>query len=363
MVTTPIKPQRLSVGDAPDNSSDNNGKGEWGTPQIATPAIVGGILLLLFAAYFIWQRKPLEKRSYDYRPVRSEWTSRIERMFSQRRKRHRVLHSSTPVTLVDSMRSSGYAFDLNRGSRVTRSDSSDSQTPLTSTCYALDYPPNESSDYPPNRLSDSPPPIPKPPMVRWWWIFGSRPQQIKSEEPGQRWRVDDPDGSSSGHGHTSNGYAGLLRTLYEGQEDGEDEVIRIGENFPSVASTPMIQPVPEQAGVVRGMPMVPEHPQSNGTLTPPPAASALTKLRRHAGRFLSRLHVILPPSYDLSQLSQSRFPSTEATARLAHSGPYMTIPPPVRAAGYSSPRMFHGRDLSSESFLATQPPMVVTSMY
>ncbi|KAF8444938.1 hypothetical protein L210DRAFT_3629128 [Boletus edulis BED1] len=357
MVTTPIKPQRLTTGDAPDNSSDNNGKGEWGSPQIATPAIVGGILLLLFAAYFIWQRKPLEKRSYDYQPVRSEWTSRIERMFSQRRKRHRVLHSSTPVTLVDSMRSSGYAFDLNRGSRVTRSDSADSQTPLTSSCYAIDYPPNESSDYPPNRLSDSPPPIPKPPMVRWWWIFGSRPQQIKSEEPGQRWRVDDPDGSSSGHGHTNNVYAGLLRTLYEEQENGEDGVIRIGENFPSVASTPMIQPVPEQAGVVRGMPMAQEHPQSSPT--PPPVASAP---QSYAGTPVSSARG-LPPSYDVSQLGQSRYPSTEATARLAHSGPYMAIPPPVRAAGYSSPRMFHGRDLSSDSFLATQPPMAVTSMY
>lgn len=71
----------------------------------------------------------------------------------------------------------------------------------------------------------------------------------------------------------------------------------------------------------------------------------------------------LPPSYDVSQ-SRTRYPSAEDIIRQAPSGPYMAIPPPVRAVGYySSPRAFHGRDLSSDSFLATQPPMVAPSMY
>ena len=188
-------------------------------------------------------------------------------MFVLGRKRKRVLHSNAPVTLDDSIRSSGLTLDYRRP-RQDRSDSSDSQTPLTSTSYAFDYPPNQ--------LSDSPPPIPKRRTVRWWWLFGSRPQQVKPEEPGQRWRVDGPDRSSTGHGHSSHGhqYTGALGALHEDPEEVEDSVIPIGENFASIASTPMTQHFPEQARSIRGMPTVPEYPWSSGARTPVPAASA-----------------------------------------------------------------------------------------
>lgn len=253
-----LNPLNLNFLQARDDS-DHGGDGDWGTPQIATPAIVGGVLLLLFIAYFIWQRRPHDRRSYDYHQVRSDWVTKIERMFVPRRKRQRVLHLSAPLTLDDSMRTSGLTFDFNRRSRQCRSDSSDSQTPLTSAGYALDYPPN--------KLPESPPPIPKRPTVRWWWVFGSRPQQVKSKEPDQRWRVDGPDGSSTGHGHSSHGHrcVGALGPLHEDPEDGEDEVIRIGENFASVASTPLTQHFPEQARFIRGMPTVPEHPWSSAS--------------------------------------------------------------------------------------------------
>ncbi|KAF8547610.1 hypothetical protein OG21DRAFT_898628 [Imleria badia] len=349
MVAASLKPQ----------ARDESDHGDWGTLQIATPAIVGGVLLLLFVAYFIWQRRPHDKRSYDYHQVRSEWVTKIERMFVPRRKRQRVLHSSAPVTLDDSMRTSGLTFDFSRRSRQSRSDSTDSQTPLTSTNY------HDPFDYPPNKPPESPPPIPKRPTVRWWWLFGSRPQQIKSEEPGQRWRVDDPDGSSTGHGHSNHGhrYAGALGPLHEDQEDGEDEVIRIGENLTSVASTPMTQHFPEQARFVRGMPTVPEHPSSSGSgsRTPVPPASVP---QSNPGTPVSSADRGLPPSYDASQ-SHVRYPPTEDAFHQTRISPYMVIPPPVRAAGYPSPspRPFHGRELSSDSFLTTQPPMVAASMY
>lgn len=357
------------------DDSDGSGKGDWGTSQIATPAIVGGVLLLVFAAYLIWQRRPhdkRDKRSYDYHQVRPDWIAKIERIFVLRRKRQRVLHSSAPVTLDESMRSSGFMFDYRR-SRQYRSDSSDSQTPLTSTSYAFDYPPNQ--------LSDSPPPIPKRRTVRLWWLFGSRPQQVKPEEPGQRWRVDGPDGSSTEHGHSSHGhrYVEALGALHEDPEEVDNDVIRIGEDFTSAASTPMTQHFPEEARSIRGLPTVPEHPSSSGIRTPVPAASASqSNSGTPVSPFVSRecvdvLDVVLdqqvssanrglPPSYDVSQI-HTAYPSTEDIIRLPPSGPNMAIPPPVRAAGYPSLRAFHGRDLSSDSFLAAQPPMVPPSIY
>ncbi|KAH0828103.1 hypothetical protein J3R83DRAFT_3763 [Lanmaoa asiatica] len=350
MVATPIKPQRLSTRD--DGGENSN----WGTMQIAAPVIVGGVLLLAFVAYIFWERNPLRKRSYDYRRVRTDWVTKIERMFVPRRTRQRVLHSSVPMTLDDSMRLSVLTLDSRRA-RQYRSGSSDSQTPLT----------NDIPDYPPKRFSDSPPPIAKRRALRWWWIFGSRPQEVKSEEPGLRWRVDGPDGSSTGHGHSSHGheeyhtrYVGALEAVHEDREEVGDRVIRIGEHFPSVASTPMTQHFPEHARAVHWMSTVPEYPGSSGARTPAPAASAI---RSNPGTPVSSASRGLPPSYDVSQ-SHTHYASAEDIARLTRSElPYMVIPPPVRTAGYSSPRVFHGRDLSTDSFLATQPPMATTSIY
>ncbi|KAG8214165.1 hypothetical protein J3R82DRAFT_10942 [Butyriboletus roseoflavus] len=345
-----LNPLSLNSLQARDDGTEQGG---WGPLQIATPVIVGGALLLVFVAYIIWQRNP-HKRSYDYHPVRSDWVNKIERMFVPRRMRLRVLHSSAPMTLDDSMHTASLRFDFRRA--PYRSGSSDSQTPLTTTNYTFDYPPNKI------RL-DSPPSIAKR-RVRWWRFFGSRPKEVKSQEPGSRWRVDGPDGSSSGHGNSSHGheeyhtrYTGVLEAVQEDRGEVGD-VIPIGENLASIASTPMTSHFPEQARVVQGMSTVPELPGSSasGSGTPLPAASAL---QSRVGTPQSSATRGLPPTYDVSQ-SQTRYAFTEEDiVRLIHSEtPCMVIPPPVRTAGYTSLPVFHGRQFSSDSFLAAQPPLV-----
>lgn len=349
------------------------GKNDWRPIQIATPAIVGGVLLLLFALYILWQRRPSDKRSYDYEQVRSDWASTMERMFVPRRKRHRVQHSSAPVTLDDSMRASGLTFDFSHRSRQYRSGSSDSQTPLTTSCYAFDYPPKQ----PP----ESPPPLPKSRPMRWWWLFGSRPQQIKSEEPGQRWRVDGPDGSSSGHDHSNHGHAipVVLAPLREEPEDA-DNVIRIGENFASVASTPMTQHFPEQANFVRGLPTVPEHPSSSGTRTPVPVESVppsnpgtpvrLSLVLRECMDVLMMLGIIGEPrpAAELYTISlRGRDPSCTLWAVHDHptsstrSGVFVTSPVPRTRAvireflGHPTPDGRHIHVLSNDHMLQVRP--------
>lgn len=238
---------------------------------------MGGVLLLLFGVYVIWQRRSHDKQSFDYHQVRSDWASRIERMFVPRRKRIRVHHSSDPITLDNSMRTSRFTFDFTRRSRQYRSGSSDSQTPLTLANDTLDSPSYNFQDYPPKRLSDSPPPTTKRSTIRWWWLFGSRPRQVKSEEPNQRWRIDGPEGSNSGHDLSSHGhqYTVALGPLREDAEDEEERVIQIGQNFPtSAASTPMTQHFPEQALAIRGTPTVPERLPPSGARTPVLAVSA-----------------------------------------------------------------------------------------
>lgn len=355
---------------------DDGEQGNWGPIQIAAPAIVGGVLLLIFAAYIIWQRHPLRKRSYDYRPVRSDWVTKIEGLFVSRRTRLRALHSSAPMTLDDSMRTASLSLDFRRA-RQYRSGSSDSQTPLTSADDAFDYPPNK-------RLSDSPPPIPKRRALRWWRLFGSRPQEIKSADPSSRWRVDDPDSSSSGHGQSSHGHEGYharyaaLEAVHEDREEIEDDVIRIGENFGSIESTPMTQHFPEQVRAIQGMSTVQEYSGSSDARTPTLTANAIQSLpSTPVSPFLALRQCMenqavtldrqpsvnrgLPPSYDVSQ-RHIRYASADDIVRLTRSDPpYMVIPPPVRTA--SSPRVFHGRELSTDSFLAAQPPMVAPYIY
>lgn len=236
---------------------------QWGTMQIVTPAIVGGALILIFVAYIIWKRRPGRERSraYDYRPVHSGWATK---MFFPRPRRNRVHPSSMPTTLDNSMRlssHSGLMPDFGR-TRLPRSGSTDSQVPLTSS-YALDYTPFKSHP-------DSPPPFSKRRGFRWWWIFGSRPRQVKSAEPSVRWLVDGPEGASS-QGHVDTQPLEALEAAREDQDE-EDSVIQIGENLPSIASTPMTQHFPEQARAIRGMSPVPEHSGSAGARTPLSAA-------------------------------------------------------------------------------------------
>ena len=147
------------------------------------------------------------------------------------------------MTLHDSM----------RPPRLYHSNSSDSQTPLTATNYQFDFAPNP-------KLSDSPP-NPKRRAFRWWWLFGSRPKEIKPQDPSSRWRVDGPDGSSTGHGQSNHGhderrarYLGYLAAMREDPDEVDG----------GIGSTPMVQrsPLPEQARSPRGTPPVPAHPGS-----------------------------------------------------------------------------------------------------
>lgn len=177
------------------------------------------------------------------------------------------------MSLDESMHMSGTA-PVSRWSRQYRSGSSDSQTPLTAASHPFGYPPSHG-------CSDSPPPMPQRRAFRWWWLFGSRPREVKPEEPSLRWRVDGPDGSSTGHGHSNNGhedyharYTGVLQTTPEDVEEADGDIIRIGENFTSIPSTPLMQPFPDQAKPVRGTSTVPDHPGSSVARTPVPPAKS-----------------------------------------------------------------------------------------
>ncbi|KAG9316891.1 hypothetical protein JVU11DRAFT_2967 [Chiua virens] len=355
MVATPVIPQQLSAREDAGSGIDDDGS--WGSMQIATPAIVGGGLFLILAAlsYALWRQRATRDRPYTkYRPVPNDWVTK--RMFPWR-SQQRVRPPSV-LTIDDSMCTPGSTIDP---PRAHRSYSSDSQTPLTMTSQTSDL------VYPPKRKSpDSPPPIPKHHLtLRWWWPFGSRPREVKSQEPNLRWRVDGPDGSSSGHGshgHEESRRArrdGSLEPLREAVE--VDSVIRIGQNFTSVPSTPLTQPEQfiEYTRPVRGMSPVAEHPQ-RPVRTPVPATNAANS---RPGTPLSSANRGLPPSYNVSQShTLVQYPSAESVY-FARTG---LVPPPGRTAVYySSLRGFHGRELSSDSVAvaAQQPMAVATSLY
>ncbi|KAF9227078.1 hypothetical protein BS17DRAFT_764416 [Gyrodon lividus] len=236
-VMVPLLTRRQELS-APDDGGENS---DWGPMQIATPIIIGVGLIIVFAAFILWQRRSPNKLAYHYHQARNAWVARAERIFLPRRVRHRVLHSSDPVTLDDSILTPNFTLDFRRV-RQHRSDSSDSQTALTTSTYSFDYPPK-----PP--FSKSPSPSPERRPWRWWRFLKSKPEEITSEEPGLRWRIDGPDGSSTGHGHSildpeernRSRYISGLEVVNEELETAEDSVIRIGNNFSSIESTPLTQ--------------------------------------------------------------------------------------------------------------------------
>ncbi|KAH7889036.1 hypothetical protein F5I97DRAFT_780853 [Phlebopus sp. FC_14] len=339
--------QELQARDDDAGAQTDQTQDGWGTVQIAAPIIVGVVLLLIFSGYLLWVRKTPTKLPYNYHQVRGTWISRL--FFTSRRVRHRVLPSNDRITLDDSILTPSTAADFRRA-RQHRQDSADSQTPLTQTSYGFDYPPKRV-------LLDTPPQKPEQKRPwRWWRLLGSRPQEIKSEEPSSRWRVDGPDGSSTGHGIQEQ--EDRDRTRYTSGLEAVDErvelesVIRIGDNFSSIESTPVTQNF---------------HEEEPATLTPPSRTASVPPQNAHGTPRSSRANTPLPPGYRSSTAltSHGRHPSTEELVRPARSDPYMLFPPPVRAAGYGTPHMFglHGRQMSSDSFLETQAPITPPFMY
>ncbi|KIM69573.1 hypothetical protein SCLCIDRAFT_713112 [Scleroderma citrinum Foug A] len=221
---------------ADSTSTDSKSTG-WGTMQIVTPIAVGIGLILLFAAYIIWQRR--RGSSLGARPMRwNGFVSKFERVFSSpgRRVRHRVTRSTGLVTLDDSMASPGVRVDFQHISRQYSADSTDSSTPLTRSAQNDDYSLIDDPSSPKNRKNR-----------RWSHQFlrliGLGPQEVKSGVPCANWRIDV---SSTGHGHDASGETGGLQGCaanggLEGGEDDDfdmDRVIAIGDaNFSSIAST------------------------------------------------------------------------------------------------------------------------------
>ncbi|KAF8840881.1 hypothetical protein BDN67DRAFT_1048804 [Paxillus ammoniavirescens] len=340
---------------------DEGGHSDWSPMQIATPVIIGVGLIIIFVAFILWQRRLPNKIAHHYHQRRNQWVAKVERIFVPRRVRHRVLHSSDPVTLDDSIMTPSVA-NFPRV-RQHRSDSSDSQTPLTATSYAFDYPPSPV-------VLKSPPESPERRPWRWWHFFRSKPQEITSEEPDLRWRIDGPDGSSTGHGHGAHDqeernrprYVSGLDAVNEDLETAEDSVIRIGDDFSTIESTPMTQHFQEER--IRIVPpsqvATPESTARARTpvLVRTPAASIPRSI---SGTPIPQTPP--PPRYSASPQSRMQQLSTEDLIRPVNTDPYMLFPPPVRGAGYGTPHMFHTRQLSSESFLTAQSPMAPPTMY
>ncbi|KIK91225.1 hypothetical protein PAXRUDRAFT_27114 [Paxillus rubicundulus Ve08.2h10] len=340
--------------------NDQGGHSDWGPMQIATPVIVGVGLIIIFAAFILWQRRLPNKIAHHYHQRRNQWVAKVERMFVPRRFRHRVLHSSDPVTLDDSLATPSVAANFPRV-RQHRSESSDSQTPLTTTSYAFDYPPSPV-------VVKSPLQSPERRPWRWWHFFKSKPQVVTSEQPDLRWRIDGSDGSSTGHGQSirdSEGgnqsrYISGLDAVNEDLETAEDSVICIGNNFSSIHSTPFGQHLEEER--IRIVP-------PSQVATPEYTAPARTPVRILATSVPRSIpgapipKIPSPPRYSASPPTHTRQVSTEDLIRPANTDRYMLSPPPVPGARYGTPLMFHACQLSSESFLTVQSPMAAPSMY
>lgn len=343
-----------------DESVDQGTSTGWGTLQIVTPVIVGVGLLLCFAAYFVWQRH--RQRSSKFRPARAEglWNSLIakfKRTFAlERHIRHRVTPASQSMILDDSMDSPCVKFDSQRKFRQSRSDSTDSSTPLNT---------SPDDDYSPLSFAKS---APRPQQQRRWsqQIFrflGLGPQEVKAEFPSATWRIDV---SSTGHGHDANWRENRNEpgcAVAEGPEEGDghpeavdlDGVIQIGdENFSSIVSTAdersratVAPSIPSRDLQLKlGLLSEPRSAQEND---PPPG------YKRVVGAVAANAAHHPHQQPDPSREGQSR-------STVQQSDPSKLFPPSVRAVGYGSP-LRHGRTVSSESLLVSQTPMTPPGIY
>lgn len=214
--------------------------------QITTPIIVGVGLVILFTAFIIWRRwSPHSSQlTHHYRRVRDA----IVPVFMPNQRRRRVQHVNTSITLDDTMTTPRHP---RRPQHSIRSDSTDSQTPLTD---------NSEFYFPPQRYAVHPSrgPIfkasqePETPIQRWWHAFHLGPREVRSQAPNHRFRVEGPDGSSVGHESSLDspgcavrpGWISGLTSLPEHDEGDPnrgfyDRVIQIGDPQITVHSAPV----------------------------------------------------------------------------------------------------------------------------
>jgi hypothetical protein len=224
----------------------------WGPMQITAPIVVGVVLIVAFTAFIIWYKRSPHNSpiAHHYSRVRDACVSRFTRFFMPgRRRRRRVQHVSTPITLDDSMVT---PRQMRRPHHSYSSDSTDSQTPLTDTVEFY-YPPQKYAD-PSGRPMFGAPQQSERRTWRWWRFFGLGPHKVTSQVPSHRFQIEGPDESSVGHGDgdgslgspiaaVGSGWTSGLPALCE-QDEGDpqrgfyDRVIQIGDPQVTIHSTP-----------------------------------------------------------------------------------------------------------------------------
>ncbi|OJA09988.1 hypothetical protein AZE42_03824 [Rhizopogon vesiculosus] len=399
MVFLPQKLRRVQLQHQVLHSRDTDDNGSWGLMQITTPIIVGVTLIVIFSVYIIWYRRsPHDFRVvHHYKRFRDACFSRFAKVFMSEHRCREVQNVTTPITLDDSMATPRHTRRPHTS--YSRSDSTDSQTPLTESAEFY-YPPQRYIFDPFGRPMLKVPQQPEKRTWRWWRVFG--PREVKSQLPSHRFQIEGPDESSVGHGESSVGHGdgsleGLtgvavrsrwtsnLGSLPEHDEGDPhrgfyDRVIQIGDPELTVHSTSVALAHYERAAEV-----VTPGSAPTSVKTPAPEYSSAVE---YPGPYLASNQRTMatapmtiiqsshhtpqptlpdspaPPMY--SSIPRNSRPSMENITHHARSDPTMLYPGPVRGAGRSSPQHIyqaHERQISTESVLASSTPMVTSGLY
>lgn len=389
MVFIPSRAQRLQyqvLSSRATNGSDTSDS-DWDPMQITAPIIVGVALIIIFAVYIMWYRWSYHFK-HHFRRIRDASVSRFYQVFMPQYRR-RVQHTSTPITLDESMVTPRHN---RRYHSYIRSDSTDSQTPLRDS-VEFSFPPHKYHPDPSRRPTPEKSQRPGRRIWRWWSVFGVGPREVKPKVPSHRWVVEGPDeGSTVGHGDGSFNSQSVeagprwtsgLAPVHEQTSDDEDDssreiydrVIQIGDPDFSTAhsATPMTPtydqgvaaPVTPGSAPTSARTAAPEYSAAEGpystsnlrTITTAPT----TYIQQSSGPTHSNSPA--PPMY--SSISHSRNASIESFVYPANPDPTAFYPWSVpRVVGRTLPRTYqHERQMSTESILANSTPMVPQSMY
>lgn len=350
------------------NGSDSSNDSDWSTMQITTPIIVGVVLIIIFAAYLAWYRWS-HRFKHHFRRVRDAFVSRFSEVFRMPRYRHRVKHTSMPVTLDESMHTPN-PRNIRRYPSYARSDSTDSQTPLRSSIGS--FPPHQD---PPRRST------PEKRSWRWWRIFGAGPREVKPKVPNSGWVVDDSSTMRHGDGsfisqsvETRPRWTGGLAPLHEQASDDEgdpsrgmyDRVIQIGDPDISTHSmSPTYQDVvPPESVPTSARTAAPEYSAGKGPHSTSILRTMTTAPTSHIQQSVytsehTQSDSPAPPMY--STVSHT---SVESLVYPANSDAAALYPWSLRGIGRTLPRIYqHERQISTESVLVNSAPMIPQSMY
>ncbi|KAG2109969.1 uncharacterized protein F5147DRAFT_691087 [Suillus discolor] len=370
------------------NGSDSSDDSNWSPMQITAPIIVGVALILIFAAYIIWH-KWSDHFKYHFRRVRDASVSRISQVFTPQYRR-RVQHTSVPVTLDESMATPRHIRRYH--STYTRSDSTDSETPLRDS-IEFSFPPHKYHFEPLRKPTHEKSQRPGRRLWRWWALFGVGPREVKPKVPSDRWVVEGPDENSTvGHGdgsvnspsaETRPRWTSGLAPVHEQTSDDEldrgiyEGVIQIGD--PDSSSTHSVTPMaPEYPqGVTAPVPSgsvpssartaAPEYSAAGGRYSPSNSRTMTTAPTTHIQQSSytpgpTHSNSPAPPMY--SSISHSRNASVESYVYSSNPDLTSLYPSSVRAVARALPRIYqHERQMSTESMLANSAPMVPQSMY